>query len=212
MARLSCDDVSFRYPGSSRTVLAGVTLTADAGDVLSLVGDNGEGKSTLGQVLCALLPPTTGSILVDGQPIPRNSRLRVLTAYYIGQEARDYMVGATMREEVAFSLRQARISMAHPPDPTPYWLPPLDTEPLSLTTSETWRLSLLIAACLRPGFLFIDEIPTTASERNLSTLISLLGDRTAQSLVTMLAYQRPLPVTLRVTRQLTITAGRIEVR
>jgi ATP-binding cassette, subfamily B, bacterial len=59
-------DVSFVYPGSSRSVLSGLDLTVRAGTSLAIVGQNGAGKTTLAKLLCRLYDPTTGSISVDG--------------------------------------------------------------------------------------------------------------------------------------------------
>lgn len=50
-------------------VLHDITLKVDAGEVLCLLGDNGAGKSTLIKVLCGVYTPTTGTMLMDGQPV-----------------------------------------------------------------------------------------------------------------------------------------------
>ena len=60
------EDVSFRYPGTERLVLDGVTLDLPAGKVIAIVGENGAGKSTLIKLLCGFYPPTAGRITVDG--------------------------------------------------------------------------------------------------------------------------------------------------
>jgi simple sugar transport system ATP-binding protein len=45
-----------------------VSLTISAGEVVGLMGDNGAGKSTLVKIVAGNFPPTTGRLLVDGQP------------------------------------------------------------------------------------------------------------------------------------------------
>ncbi|MFG3001106.1 heme ABC transporter ATP-binding protein [Streptomyces sp. NPDC048340] len=52
-----------------REVLAGIDLTARAGEVLALVGPNGAGKSTLLAALAADLPATSGVVRIDGRPV-----------------------------------------------------------------------------------------------------------------------------------------------
>jgi polar amino acid transport system ATP-binding protein len=61
-------------------VLRGVTLSADKGEVLSLIGPSGSGKSTLLRVLIGLTPPTGGNVFLAGQKIDYSGRksLRVL--------------------------------------------------------------------------------------------------------------------------------------
>ncbi len=52
-----------------RDVLAGIELTARAGEVLALVGPNGAGKSTLLGALAADLPAASGEVRIDGRPV-----------------------------------------------------------------------------------------------------------------------------------------------
>ena len=59
-------DVSFGYPGSERTVLAGLDLSVPAGTSLAIVGQNGAGKTTLAKLICRLYDPTAGALKVDG--------------------------------------------------------------------------------------------------------------------------------------------------
>lgn len=66
---LTFDDVSFRYPGSSRDILKGLSLTIAPGDLVALVGMNGAGKSTLTKLLAGLYEPTAGTIRADGRDI-----------------------------------------------------------------------------------------------------------------------------------------------
>jgi len=65
------DKVSFSYPGTERRVLEDVTLDLPAGSVVAIVGENGAGKSTLVKLLGKLYEPSSGAILVDGQPLAR---------------------------------------------------------------------------------------------------------------------------------------------
>ena len=65
------DHVSFAYPGTDRLVLDDVSVELPAGAVVAVVGENGAGKSTLVKLLCKLYEPTSGQILVDGEPLGR---------------------------------------------------------------------------------------------------------------------------------------------
>jgi simple sugar transport system ATP-binding protein len=49
--------------------LGGVNLTVDRGEVVGLIGDNGAGKSTLIKILAGVVKPTSGEILIRGEPV-----------------------------------------------------------------------------------------------------------------------------------------------
>ena len=63
------ENVSFRYPGSTRPVLDGLDLELSAGRSTAVVGVNGAGKTTLVKLLTRLYEPTDGRITVNGLDI-----------------------------------------------------------------------------------------------------------------------------------------------
>ena len=68
---ITLEHVSFAYPGASRLALEDITLRLPAGAVVAVVGENGAGKSTLVKLLAKMYEPTSGDILIDGQPLRR---------------------------------------------------------------------------------------------------------------------------------------------
>lgn len=63
---LGVDDVEFRYPGTERLVLRGVSVELARGEVVALVGENGSGKTTLALLLAGLYEQTAGSVRWNG--------------------------------------------------------------------------------------------------------------------------------------------------
>jgi ATP-binding cassette subfamily B protein len=59
-------NVSFAYPGTKRPVLDHLNLTLSPGERVALIGQNGEGKTTIVKLMTRLYDPTEGQILLDG--------------------------------------------------------------------------------------------------------------------------------------------------
>ena len=59
-------NVSFAYPGTRRLVLRNLDLTLNPGERIALIGENGEGKTTIVKLLTRLYDPTEGAIYLDG--------------------------------------------------------------------------------------------------------------------------------------------------
>lgn len=64
---LSLANVAKSFAGV--TVLSDISLTAKSGRVLAIVGENGAGKSTLKNIICGLLQPDCGTVMVSGQEV-----------------------------------------------------------------------------------------------------------------------------------------------
>ena len=69
---VNCTGLVKRYGG--KQALAGVNLELGRGRIVGLLGPNGSGKTTLIKILCGLLQPTEGAVLIDGQPVGPHSK------------------------------------------------------------------------------------------------------------------------------------------
>ena len=91
------------------TVLKGITLEAQAGEKIALVGPSGSGKSTLISLLLRLYDPTVGRVLIDGQDA-RELPLAGLRAQMslVSQEV--LLFGGSLAENIAYGRPGASIS------------------------------------------------------------------------------------------------------
>jgi ATP-binding cassette subfamily B protein len=95
------EDVSFRYPGSEREVLSGVSFEIRPGETVALVGENGSGKTTLVKLLTRLYEPTGGRILLEGRDLAEYEpeKLREL----VGVVFQDFVrFHATARDNIGY--------------------------------------------------------------------------------------------------------------
>jgi ATP-binding cassette subfamily B protein len=59
-------NVSFAYPGSARLILQNLDFTLHVGERVALIGENGQGKTTIVKLITRLYDPTEGQVLLDG--------------------------------------------------------------------------------------------------------------------------------------------------
>ena len=104
-------NVSFAYPGTTRTVLHNFNLTLSPGERIALIGENGQGKTTVVKLITRLYDPTEGQILLDGVDL-RDYELEDLHRH-IGVIFQDFMrFEMTARENIAVG----RVDQPHTQD------------------------------------------------------------------------------------------------
>lgn len=67
-------NVSFTYPKGEKKILDKISFKIEAGEKIALVGLNGAGKTTLTRMMCGLLLPDEGEVLLDGHTLYEYNR------------------------------------------------------------------------------------------------------------------------------------------
>ncbi len=67
-------DVCYKYPMGEKQILDHVSFQIAAGEKIALVGLNGAGKTTLTMLMCGLLLPDSGEVLIDGHSVREYNR------------------------------------------------------------------------------------------------------------------------------------------
>jgi len=108
-------NVSFVYPGTSRRVLDGFNFALRPGERVALIGENGEGKTTVVKLITRLYDPTEGRILLDGVDLREYDLADLHTE--IGVIFQDFMrYEMTARE----NIEVGRIEVEHTPEEIEY--------------------------------------------------------------------------------------------
>jgi len=96
------EDVCFKYPGTEREILSGVSFTLKQHERISIVGENGAGKSTIIKLLCGLYKPTSGKIYIGGKELDSLDPIAARKMFsVVFQDFGQYSL--TLRENIALA-------------------------------------------------------------------------------------------------------------
>ncbi len=103
-------NVSYTYPNTGIKALDNLSFTLEAGKSMAIMGKTGSGKSTIALLLCRLIDPDSGEILIDG----RNLKEHNLELYrkhigYIPQES--YLFSDTIENNIGFAIDHPSLAL-----------------------------------------------------------------------------------------------------
>ncbi|HMM20702.1 MAG TPA: ABC transporter ATP-binding protein [Selenomonadales bacterium] len=159
MIKIALDRISKQY--DRKTVLSRISLTVEAGELLSLLGPSGTGKTTLLKILAGLEDADAGDILFDGQSVrrlPPEKRKAVLVF-------QDYLLfpHLTVGENVGFGLKMAKQSASAVRTRVSEMLQLVQLSgsenkyPRELSGGQKQRVALARALAIEPRVLLLDE-------------------------------------------------------
>jgi ABC-2 type transport system ATP-binding protein len=184
---ISIQGLSKTYP-SGLQALKGVDLEIRRGEIFALLGPNGAGKTTLISIVCGIVRPTTGKVLVDGRDIIRDYRVTRAKIGLVPQE-----LHTDMFETVWNTVQLSRGLFGRAPDPAHIEKVLRDLslwekrDDKIMTLSGGMKRRVLIAKALshEPEVLFLDE-PTAGVDVELRREMWALVRRLRASGVTVI--------------------------
>ena len=162
MPTLRTQDLTKSYGG--RTVVKGVTVGLESGEVIGLLGPNGAGKTTTFSMIVGLTAPDAGRVLLDGTDVtddPMYIRARKGIGY-LPQEASVFR-GLTVEQNIMAILETLDISGAERRTRLRDLLAELGLTPLAkspaytLSGGERRRCEITRALVMSPKFMLLDE-------------------------------------------------------
>ena len=140
------------------------SLDVKSGEVVGLLGPNGAGKTTTFYMICGLISPTEGKILLDGKDItdkPLHKRAK-LGIGYLPQEASIFKE-LTVEDNIILALEMKYSDKKLIDEKLEYLLEVLNIEPIrdrlgvSLSGGERRRCEIARSLAIEPNFLLLDE-------------------------------------------------------
>ncbi|MBB3949052.1 ABC transporter ATP-binding protein [Aureimonas jatrophae] len=152
-----------------KRVLDGIDLDIRRGEIFALLGPNGAGKTTLISIVCGIVNPGEGRVLVDGHDIVRDYRAARSVIGLVPQE-----LTTDAFETVWATVSYSRGLFGHPPDPAhierilrqlTLW-DKRDAKIMTLSGGMKRRVLIAKALSHEPRLLFLDE-PTAGVDVKL---------------------------------------------
>ncbi len=99
----------FLAANSLLRAVSDVSLSLGSSETLGIVGESGCGKSTLGRIACGLMPPDSGRVLVQGEPLLGPGKQKIQMIFQDSGSALNprRSIGASVREPLDIATSQA---------------------------------------------------------------------------------------------------------
>ena len=160
-------DLSFGYGGGRGPALREVSIRAESGETIGIVGGVGSGKSTLVHAIPRLLEFEDGHVFVDGIDV-NHLELRVLRSSIAMVPQDSFLFSATVAENIAFGkpdadleevrAAAARAHVLHDIDELPFGMDtPVGERGITLSGGQRQRIALARALLLDPSILILDD-------------------------------------------------------
>ncbi|MBL8879455.1 MAG: ABC transporter ATP-binding protein [Phycisphaerales bacterium] len=194
MALLEIRDLQTHY--GAIEALHGISLTVERGQIVTLIGCNGAGKSTTLRAISGLIPVTSGSILFDGKPlvgVAPHEIVKLGVAH--APEGRGIFANLTVDENLDLGsyLRRDRDGIARDRERV-FELFPRIRERLrqnagTLSGGEQQMLAIGRALMARPRLLLLDEPSLGLAPQVVQTIFRIIREINAAGTTILLVEQ-----------------------
>lgn len=192
---ISLKDLKFHYPGSKEPVLKGISFNIAKNSCIGIIGSTGCGKSTLVDLLLGLHLPSSGTIMIDDQPLSSSNRRSWRQSVgYVPQDI--YLLDETIAANVAYGIPEDEVDQDRVEEvcraaqihehistnlPNGYQTT-IGERGVRLSGGQRQRLGLARALYHKPSVLLLDEATSAldieTEKRVMETINTLQGSLT----------------------------------
>jgi len=202
-ASLTVENVGKKFAGL--TALENVDFAIEPGLVTGLIGPNGAGKSTLINAVCGIVPPSTGRVMIGGQPVA-GMPVHDVPRAGLGRTFQNIRLFKNLT--VLENVRVAANSVARPAEDTAAsaraalaMVGLTDLAPRIASTlpyGAQRRLEIARALALRPRFLLLDEPAAGMNPAETDALMEVLRRIRAEHQLGLLVVEHDLKLIMRL--------------
>jgi energy-coupling factor transporter ATP-binding protein EcfA2 len=185
MKALKAENLTYRYAGSEKPALNGLSFSLNRGDTLGIIGLNGSGKTTLSLCLCGIIPQylqgtMEGSVYINGKDT-RITPLQQLTLEIgiVLQDPNIQLLMPTVEDDIAFGLENQNI----PPEVIREKIDRIcdltgindlrQENPNRLSGGEKQLVALSIVLAMDPSIIIFDESLSMLDDRATEKILMI---------------------------------------
>ncbi|MBF0715635.1 energy-coupling factor transporter ATPase [Gemelliphila palaticanis] len=161
---LKFNNVTFKYPNSKDVVLDNISFEVEKSEWLTILGNNGSGKSTITKLICGQYNEFEGEIIFKDLHCNRDNYEKILeNVSIVFQNPDNQFVGVTVEEDIAFGLENRNIPAEDMDTIIEEMLDIVDmkkyrkSEPKELSGGQKQRVAIASALAVSPKLLILDE-------------------------------------------------------
>ena len=182
MKVIETKDITYQYPDGTKA-LEEVNFNVEEGKIVALLGPNGAGKSTLFLHFNGILRPSSGTIIIDGEPVSYNKKDLMRIRQKVGivfQNPDDQLFAPTVLEDVAFGPMNMGLSKEEVEDRVKEALIRVGMEgfekkpPHHLSGGQKKRVAIAGILAMKPKIMVLDEPTSGLDPKGASQILRLL--------------------------------------
>jgi len=203
-ALLDVDGLHAHYDKSH--ILHGVSLRIAPGEIVSLLGRNGSGRSTTLKTIMGLVPPTGGRVVLEGRDLTGERAFRIARAgiAYVPEE-REIFANVTVEENLRIGMQPPRVGVPNWNASQMYaFFPQLkdrrNTAAGMLSGGEQQMLTMCRALLGNPRIILIDEPTEGLAPKIVEVVTEMIRSICAKG-VSVLLVEQKLTIAMRVSKR-----------
>jgi len=216
MPLLEISDIVVNY--GRIEALHGISLTVEDGELVTLLGANGAGKSTTMRAISGLLPLTRGKVVFDGQDLSKmKAHLRVLAGIVQAPEGRGVFPGMTVQENLDMGCYARKFAKKSEYNERLEWVfalfPRLQERRAqvggTMSGGEQQMVAIGRALMARPRVLLLDEPSMGLAPMIIQQIFRIISEINSQGTTVLLVEQNAQQALTRSDRAYILETGEV---
>lgn len=179
---IKIENLSFKYKGDTKNILEDINLEIKEGEVVSIIGKNGTGKSTFIRLISGLIKPSKGKILVDDIDVNDKKMFKSVREKIgiVFQNPDNQILFNRVYDDINFALKN--LELDNPDERIKSSLKKVDMEEFEnfdtyqLSLGQKQRINIASVLAVKPKYIILDEPTTMIDSKGKEKIYEIIKD------------------------------------